>query len=97
MHTTCRSSDVSYFILYKIYNVYNDGENHLSQFCPHRSLSYIYFEQSELVKGPIGDSILISSFLRYIDDFEKEAIGTIRKLICQTTFFCDQEIYFSKF
>ena len=28
-----------------------------------RSLSYIYFEQSEPVKGHIGDSILISSFL----------------------------------
>ena len=45
-----------------------------SQFCPRRSLSCIYFEQSELVKGHIGDSVLISSFLRYIDDFEKKAI-----------------------
>ena len=77
MYTTCRSSDVLYFILHRRYNVYNDGENHFSQFCPRRSLSYIYFEQSELVKGPIGDGILISSFLRYIDDFEKEAIETI--------------------
>ena len=77
MHTTCRSSDVSYFILHRRYNVYNDGEIHFSQYCPHRSLSYIYFEQSQVVKGPIGDSILISSFLRYIDDFEKEAIETI--------------------
>ena len=37
--------------------------------------------QSVLVKSkrPIGDGILISSFLRYIDDFEKEAIETIMK------------------
>ena len=64
MHTTCRSSDVSYFILHRRYNVYNDGGNHF----PNRSLSYIYFEQSELVKGPIGDSILISSFLRLFEN-----------------------------
>ena len=55
MHTTCRSSDVSYSILHRRYNVYNDGENQSSQ----ESVLY-YFEQSELVKGPIGDSILIS-------------------------------------
>ena len=46
----------------------------ISQFSPRRSLSYIYFEQSELVKGHIGDSVLISSFLRYIDDLRRKLL-----------------------